>query len=337
MPTEDKLWLPPQSSKDQEKLDRLQNKRKKPLPKWTGFTNKTLWDWLQLLIVPLVLAVGGFWFAAQQNQTSFQLSEKQHQNDIQIATDQQEQALLQSYLDRISDLLLGNNTGKNSPTLAAAKSNDEISKAARARTLTTLERLDPKRKGVLLRFLYETKLISKSNTIIDLRGADLSRADLLDTDLSGANLNDVDLTNANLQAANLSEASLSGTDLSGDNLQFADLREATLAPLTFVSPGRTDIRYTFLIDADLSNADLDGANLEYVDLTGANLVQAQLRGTNLKRAVLKGAKYNTKAMPQEDPSGHPIIDPNGTPVILRPTSWDPDFNPRAAGAICVDC
>ncbi len=28
----------------------------------TGFLNKTLWDWLQLLIIPVVLAVAGFWF-----------------------------------------------------------------------------------------------------------------------------------------------------------------------------------------------------------------------------------------------------------------------------------
>src|SRR6266568_4720274 len=39
---------------------------------WTGFTGyspptpqyqrgKTLWDWLQLLVIPLMLAIGGFW------------------------------------------------------------------------------------------------------------------------------------------------------------------------------------------------------------------------------------------------------------------------------------
>src|SRR5215217_2211079 len=32
---------------------------------WTGFRGKTVWDFLQLLIVPLVLAVIGLWFATQ--------------------------------------------------------------------------------------------------------------------------------------------------------------------------------------------------------------------------------------------------------------------------------
>ena len=34
---------------------------------WTGFRGKTVWDLLQLLIVPLALAVIGLWFAAQQD------------------------------------------------------------------------------------------------------------------------------------------------------------------------------------------------------------------------------------------------------------------------------
>src|SRR5215203_6276656 len=34
---------------------------------WTGFRRKTVWDLLQLLVVPLALAVIGLWFAAQQD------------------------------------------------------------------------------------------------------------------------------------------------------------------------------------------------------------------------------------------------------------------------------
>src|ERR687893_882484 len=37
-------------------------------PRWTGFRGKTFWDWLQLFVVPLALAVIGFWFAQQQEQ-----------------------------------------------------------------------------------------------------------------------------------------------------------------------------------------------------------------------------------------------------------------------------
>jgi hypothetical protein len=41
-------------------------------PAWTGFGGepaKTLWDWLQLLIVPAVLALGALWFNYTQKNT----------------------------------------------------------------------------------------------------------------------------------------------------------------------------------------------------------------------------------------------------------------------------
>jgi hypothetical protein len=33
---------------------------------WTGFSNRTVWDWLDLLIVPVALAGIGLWFTLQQ-------------------------------------------------------------------------------------------------------------------------------------------------------------------------------------------------------------------------------------------------------------------------------
>src|SRR5216683_641042 len=38
---------------------------------WTGFngnnkSDKTLWDWMQLLFIPVVLAVAGFWFKQRE-------------------------------------------------------------------------------------------------------------------------------------------------------------------------------------------------------------------------------------------------------------------------------
>jgi hypothetical protein len=37
---------------------------------WTGFGDKTLWDWVQLLsalTIPLVLAIAGFWFTSKKS------------------------------------------------------------------------------------------------------------------------------------------------------------------------------------------------------------------------------------------------------------------------------
>ena len=81
----------------------------------------------------------------------------------------------------------------------------------------------------------------------DLRGADLSDADLSDADLRGADLSDADLRDADLRGADLSDADLRGADLRGADLRGADLRGA-------------DLR-----GADLSDADLRGAAIYYSD------------------------------------------------------------------------
>src|SRR6266581_3118244 len=57
---------------------------------WTrlGFLNKTLWDWMQLLIVPALLTLGAVWFASRQNHDR-EIAREQHEHDTQIAVDNQ--------------------------------------------------------------------------------------------------------------------------------------------------------------------------------------------------------------------------------------------------------
>jgi hypothetical protein len=42
------------------------SKRRLRWPRWTGLPGKTVWDWLQLLVVSLMLVALGFWFATRQ-------------------------------------------------------------------------------------------------------------------------------------------------------------------------------------------------------------------------------------------------------------------------------
>ena len=110
----------------------------------------------------------------------------------------------------------------------------------------------------------------------DLRGANLSRADLSDANLRGANLRGADLSRADLSDANLSDANLRGADLSRADLSDANLRGANL-------------RGANLSRADLSDANLRGANLSRADLSDANLSRANLSDANLSRADLSDA------------------------------------------------
>lgn len=195
--------------------------------KRTGFEDKTLWDWLQLLgvlAIPLILGIATLLFGIQQAN----LANQQHLQDQASALDQQQATILQTYLDNIQNLLLNYNLLKSKP-------DDDVAILARARTLTALQGLDPVRKGQLLTFLYEAKLIGFTdfnfkthNSIIHLEGATLTHADLHDTILSGIDLRDAILTDADLTFANLEGADLTFANLRGSNLSNADLRGAIL-------------------------------------------------------------------------------------------------------------
>jgi hypothetical protein len=119
-------------------------------PNSKGFSDKTLWDWLRLLgvlAIPLVVALASIVFIMQQAN----LAQQQHEADQQLILDQRRATTLQTYIDNIQDLLLNHNLQKSKP-------GDDVAILARARTLTALQGLDPKRKGTLIQFIYLSAL-----------------------------------------------------------------------------------------------------------------------------------------------------------------------------------
>jgi uncharacterized protein YjbI with pentapeptide repeats len=232
-------------------------------------SGKTLWDWLQLLgvlAIPAAVGLGTLWFTTKQGQVSSAENK-----------DNQREAALEAYIDKISELLLSHH-------LRGFTENEEARKIARVRTLTVLQRLDGERKGSVLQFLQESGLISKDKRIVDLTGANLNGADLelanlsqadLRGDLGGASLSGANMYGADLVEANLSGVNLSGANLSGANLSGADLVGANLS------------------GANLSGADLSGANASFAELDGANLSGAKLVGAVLSRALVTTEQLST--------------------------------------------
>jgi uncharacterized protein YjbI with pentapeptide repeats len=242
-------------------------------PRWTGFRGKTIWDWLQLLIVPFVLALVGFLFAWQQDARQQQVEEQRAQD-----------LALQAYLDQMSTLVLED------------LGDPKVRTVARARTLTVLSRLDPSRKAEVMQFLLEADLVHQGAPVIELDDADLSGVDL-----SGATLSDANLSGANLSGASLSLADLNGAQLNNTNLsdalvsfavlrdadlQDADLQDASLAGSELVG---ANLGGADLIDADLRGAVLSIAVLHDADLSGANLSGADLYDVDLSDADLSDA------------------------------------------------
>src|SRR5215211_9049520 len=171
-------------------------------PRWTGFRGKTIWDFLQLLIVPLMLAAIGFWFTMQQDARQQQIEDQRAQQAQKIenqraeaeralAVQRAQDEALQAYLDQMGNLLLERD-------LRDSDEDSEVRTLARARTATVIQRLDSDRNSNVIGFLYEAGLIGQGESSIrllsgaDLQGAHLQGIYLIDADLSGTNLSGAD-------------------------------------------------------------------------------------------------------------------------------------------------
>lgn len=233
---------------------------------FTGFSGKTSWDWLDLLIVPLVLVVGAYLF-----------NRSERKSDRETAANRIQEDLLSTYLDRMSELLT---RGQLRDGLLGA----DARHIARARTLTVLRNLNPSRRSTIIRFLSDSSLTD--GKILDLTGASLDHTNLTGADLTGANLREANLSWARLTMANLTGANLRGANLSWADLSWADLIQANLlgAKLSWA-----DLLGAKLAGATLILADLRGADLRGAKLTGAFLSRADLRGAFLIEANLRGA------------------------------------------------
>ncbi len=108
---------------------------------------------------------------------------------------------------------------------------------------------------------------------VDLRGRNLTRADLVEENLYKADLREANLKEAKLYRANLQRTKLDGANLKEAKLYRANLQRAKLdgANLEGANLDRADLR-----EADLLEANLQGADLTEADLTAADLTEAKL-------------------------------------------------------------
>jgi hypothetical protein len=72
----------------------------------TGFSGASLWDWLDLLIVPVILGIGGIWFQRAQRRLELGSQEAQRKRELEIQNQHTQDVALQTYFDQIGHLLL---------------------------------------------------------------------------------------------------------------------------------------------------------------------------------------------------------------------------------------
>jgi hypothetical protein len=71
---------------------------------WKQQIRETLWDWLQLLIIPLALAIIAIFF-----------NRSDRKNEQRVASDNQQETALQEYIKEMSELLLHEKLRESQP------------------------------------------------------------------------------------------------------------------------------------------------------------------------------------------------------------------------------
>jgi uncharacterized protein YjbI with pentapeptide repeats len=259
---------------------------------WTGLTAdpgdgtstrparpaKTLWDWLQLLIVPLVLAVLAFGLNAEQGARERRQEDRRADRERAGAEERASDETLRSYLLQMSQLMLDSSLASEATRRRSGGATRDAVTVARTMTLTTLRRLDGVRKGLVIQFLWEAGLIDSrwlyssqatygTPIFESTKGSKIS--------LVGADLRHLDLHGQEMGTASAGARYITGRpaydfafEVRGVNLEGADLRYA-----------------------DLGEARLIGANLELSDLRGADLSGAHLGGARFEGSCLTQARF----------------------------------------------
>jgi Pentapeptide repeats (8 copies) len=135
----------------------------------------------------VIVVAGGTWLLVGAGAVGvLYLSRRnlKHQRELEVQHAQEN--ALPAYLDQMVRLL----NDKDRP-LRQSERGEEVSNLAKWLTLRVLPRLDGERKARVLQFLYETGLIIKDRSVVDLLGADLRAANLREANLRGADLRNV--------------------------------------------------------------------------------------------------------------------------------------------------
>ncbi len=273
------------------------------------FGEKTLWDWLELLLIPVGLLIIGIYF------TNYFTSQ---QMDVNVEKVRYE--VTQNYLDifKKENFL----TEFKQEVDYAVKNQSELKKAIEQnpenvcfhyyKYLPKNNLLTSKTKLVLeqltkLKTSKYSKSIEKKHILEFLRSSELIKK------------------GQNQETQKYNYLMIPFADMSSSDLYYADLSNTCLDSVKFSSydgsyTSTSDMRRIKLNGSILTGAILKGANLRYADLRGAELKNSSLENADLRGANLSGAKvYNTKALKGAIYNTTPI------PVPQRKESWAYNF------------
>jgi hypothetical protein len=233
----------------------------------------------------------------------------QRERETAATLEQEQDAALNAYLSRMSNLMIDQQLGKDKEAKNKDFLQDQIHKVAQARTIAVLLGLDKDHKRRPLTLVHKLGLLDQPDPVLDFENAGLDGANLRELTLHGACLNGADLRRADLHGAdlegsNLNKADLRGANLTRTDLSHVDLRKANLLPYDEENPTTWNLhnlekRGTLNSGDSFSRKGLTVTNLSKATLRGAQLGDAWLGGANLSDADLTDADLRDAKVTKE--------------------------------------
>jgi len=152
------------------------------------------------------------------------------------------------------------------------------------------------------RAVQSTFVNAKMAGVRTVEGCSFAGSDLKGADLTSANLRDLDLTGADLSGARLDKA-----DVSGANLTEAKMYRMVARGSLWT---RTNLQRAQMVSADLFEAMLEKADLRGTDLRGANLYAANfsLIHSDADTKVTDAIQDKVRILPQREKEKEPVDD-----------------------------
>jgi uncharacterized protein YjbI with pentapeptide repeats len=169
--------------------------------------------------------------------------------------------------------------------------------------LTALRRLDGSRKGLVVRFLDEARLIETPNPKVDLRDADLRGALLVGAQLERPELSETRLDGADFRDAKLVDARFYRTSLRGADFTSAHFEAALKDPNAAYPSLSHRAVYTRGMAVDFSRASLQEARFDNAYVSRPKFGGADLRRTSFRRARVPAGGFRSADLRHADFTG----------------------------------
>jgi uncharacterized protein YjbI with pentapeptide repeats len=282
-----------------------------PWADWTGLEPKTLWDWLDLLIVPLALAVAAFLFNVSDRR-----AERRHSRELadHMVVNQQRMEFTRLESEALREYFRHMSSTNANDDLVILQS-DSTRGMARVRTLVVLNQVGAYYKSHILNFLYEASLVKLKTSPFEIR----------DDAVGGA---EISLDGANFAQSTLRDATLPFVNLTGANFhecrwEYVDLQKSRLVEANFTA--------SQLQHVDMQESDLRGANFSGSTMTHVNMRGADLRGTIFKNTERNLADPIARRPAPSQADRFETIAVAGAKYDKH-TQWPFGFDPVSAGA-----